>query len=287
MKIHSELVNFSEDLPYLVRIFDDVNFDYPVHYHPDEYEITYTEGCRGTLIAGDSMTTFKDPDLVLTGPGLPHSWYDVTDSKNDTGRRVTVIHFTYKIFPEHWLDAEEFSSVKKLLNESLKGIQFKTSTAKELRKEFHTLEQGQGFKNFSIIVQILARLSKEKRIKILSDASLSLHDAKEEEERFKNVHEYIINNFRKKLYIREVAELAGLSESAFSHYFKKHSLKSFSDFVIDLRLYYARELLRNTSTSITSIAYESGFNSISNFNRLFRERSGMTPGDFRNKHKKK
>lgn len=287
MKIHSELVNFSKDLPYLVRIFNNVNFDYPLHYHPDEYEITYTEGCRGTLIAGNNMTTFKDPDLVLTGPGLPHSWYDLPDSTNDTNKRITVIHFTDEIFPEHWLDAEEFSSVKKLLIESLKGIQFKNSTAKELRKKFNTLEQGQGIKNFSIIVQILARLSKEKRMKMLSDVSLNLHDAKEEEERFKNVHEYIINKFRKKLYIREVAEIAGLSESAFSHYFKKHSLKSFSDFVIDLRLYYARELLRNTSTSITSIAYESGFNSISNFNRLFRERSGMTPGDFRNKHKEK
>ena len=287
MKIHSELVNFSENLPYIVRIFDDVNFDYPVHYHPDEYEITYTEGCRGTLIAGNSMTTFKDPDLVMTGPGLPHSWYDVLDSEHDSGKRVTVVHFTDKIFPEQWLDAEEFSPVKKLLKKSMRGIQLSSSAAKQLKSLFNTLEEGQGFKNFSVIIQILASLSREKRMKILSNASLSLHDAKEEEERFKNVHEYIVNNFRKKLYIKEVAEIAGLSETAFSHYFKKHSLKSFSDFVIDLRLYYARELLRNTSTSITAIAYESGFNSISNFNRLFLERSGLTPGYFRNKHKEK
>lgn len=281
MKIHSEFVSFNQKLPYLVRIFEEVNFDYPVHYHPDEFEITFTTGCRGTLVAGNNTTSFYDPDLTIAGPGLPHAWYEGSEDRLEKDRKVRVIHFRKNILPEEWLDSQEFRKLHLLLENSFRGIQFSMKSAKKLQTLFEKLREGQSMENYVLILEILNRLALEKGGRQLSGTGLYLHDARKEEERFRNVHAYIVQNFRKDIHLPEVAKIAGLRPSAFSHYFKRHSLKNFSDFIIDLRLNYARELLQNSAMSITQIAFESGFNSISNFNRLFLEKSGMTPSSYR------
>lgn len=286
MKIVPELVNFDNNLPYLVRIFKNVDFDYPVHYHNTEYEITFTRGCEGTLVAGSRITTFKDYDLVMTGPGLPHAWYEPVGVKKLKNRSVTVIHFNIDIFPGEFLESKEFNRLKKLLQNSMKGIQFSYQASKKIARNFQKLHEGQSITNYSVIIEILILLSLVKDKEILSESELVNNFKDEDDERFRNIHSYIIENYRSDIRLADVAIIASLSESAFSHYFKKRTLKSFSEFIIDLRLSHAGYLLAKTGKSITEIAYLSGFNSISNFNNLFRRKNRLKPHDFRKLNKK-
>jgi AraC-like DNA-binding protein len=130
------------------------------------------------------------------------------------------------------------------------------------------------------LINILRVLSLEKDYKILSGTEMPVSDTMEDE-RFLAVHSYILKNFTSDIKLARVAEIANLSDSAFSHYFKKRTLKSFSEFIIDLRLNQVSHLLLRTQKPITEIAFLSGFNSISNFNSLFKRKTGMTPHEFR------
>ena len=93
---------------------------------------------------------------------------------------------------------------------------------------------------------------------------------------------YIEENISRKISLSEVAELVNMSDSAFSHFFKKKTGISFITYVNNLRVAKACELLINTSLSASEICYDCGFNNKSNFIRIFTQRKNMTPIEYRN-----
>ncbi len=68
---------------------------------------------------------------------------------------------------------------------------------------------------------------------------------------------------------------------AFSRFFKQKTGSRFIDSLTDIRIGHACRMLIDTTHSITEIAYDCGFNNISNFNRIFRKKKGYTPKQFR------
>ena len=76
-----------------------------------------------------------------------------------------------------------------------------------------------------------------------------------------------------------------MSETAFSHFFKKQTQRSFTEYLIDVRIGYAAKLIIDSEKNINEICYESGFNNISNFNRTFKNKRGITPSEFRSLQK--
>ena len=84
-----------------------------------------------------------------------------------------------------------------------------------------------------------------------------------------------------RLFHYEIADELGMSESAFSHFFKKRTNRSFIDFLNDIRIGNAAKMLYETSNTISEICYASGFNNVSNFNRLFKKKKGQTPTEYR------
>jgi AraC-like DNA-binding protein len=77
-----------------------------------------------------------------------------------------------------------------------------------------------------------------------------------------------------------------MSPTAFSRFFKLHTGRNLSDYIIDIRIGHSARLLVDTSRSVSEICYESGFNNVSNFNRIFRKKKGCSPKDFRENYKK-
>lgn len=100
-------------------------------------------------------------------------------------------------------------------------------------------------------------------------------------ENIKAVNLFILEHLHEKLTVQQLADTAHMSASHFSRLFKQNTGFSPYDYVLITRLNRAKELLQKTEMSVATIAYETGFNSESNFISFFTESEGISPGKFR------
>ena len=90
--IQKEIVPIVDEDLFIVLNHMDADFDYQVHYHP-EYEINLVLNTYGERIVGDSIEAFKDIDLVMLGPNIPHKWC----GKVVKGNHVITIQFSEQL----------------------------------------------------------------------------------------------------------------------------------------------------------------------------------------------
>jgi AraC-like DNA-binding protein len=100
------------------------------------------------------------------------------------------------------------------------------------------------------------------------------------------VKNYIAKNYMDEIRLNTLADIAGMSPSAFSRFFKLHTGRNLSDYIIEMRLGYASRMLVDTARSIGEISFQSGFNNLSNFNRIFKKKKGCSPSEFRENYHK-
>jgi AraC-like DNA-binding protein len=93
-----------------------------------------------------------------------------------------------------------------------------------------------------------------------------------------------MNHFDEDLNLNNAAEVANMSPSAFSRYFKSRTRKSFTQFVIEMKIGYCCKLLINEKLSIAEVCYRSGFQNLSNFNQHFKDITGLTPKKYQSLH---
>jgi AraC-like DNA-binding protein len=104
-------------------------------------------------------------------------------------------------------------------------------------------------------------------------------------ERLKLVVDYIERNFTDPIKLKQLAELARTNESYFCRFFKKMTNQSPIEYLNAYRLRRAAILLQQSDLKIMHVAMDVGFNSLGFFNRLFRQRFGCTPGEYRKRKK--
>jgi AraC-like DNA-binding protein len=100
-------------------------------------------------------------------------------------------------------------------------------------------------------------------------------------ERMISVCSYLSNHCTENISLESAADYAGFSKSHFSRMFKEFTANSYTDFITKERLRKAEELLTNSNLPITDAAFQSGFNSISTFNRIFKQYKHCSPSEFR------
>ena len=93
---------------------------------------------------------------------------------------------------------------------------------------------------------------------------------------------FLQRHFREKITLADVAMATGMEPESFRRFFRRTVRVNVTDYLLELRLGYAEKLLQDTAGSISAIALEAGFRNLSNFNRLFRARRGITPRAYRN-----
>ena len=259
-------------------------FTYPIHNH-DVYELNFVERAPGVRrIVGDSNEVIGDYDLVLiTSPDLEHVWEQNTCVSDDI-REVTVqfdIDFNGNIFARN-----PFNSMKKMMVEAQKGLAFPMEAIIRVYQMIDTLSSQQdGFYAFTQFLTILYELSKFEG-RPLASSSFTKVDISSDSRRVQKVKNFIDKNYRDEIRLPQVADIAGMSPSAFSRFFKLHTGRNLSDYVIDLRLGYASRLLVDSTQSVAEIGYSCGFNNLSNFNRIFKKRKGCSPTEFRENYHK-
>ena len=145
------------------------------------------------------------------------------------------------------------------------------------------LTRMQGFQTATKFFSILNSLAHAPRRKLVSnmyESEILIHRSKSR--RISKVCRWIEENISHKITLSDAARLVNMSDSAFSHFFKRQTSISFITYVNNLRVAKACELLANTQLSASEICYDCGFNNKSNFIRIFTKRKGMTPIEYRN-----
>jgi AraC-like DNA-binding protein len=282
MKSIKEITPIKSDDPFVILKHKNALFDYPLHFH-NEYELNLITNFKGSRTVGDYVEKFEGNDLTLLGPELKHVWKSDRVISN-TG--VITIQFQ-----EHFLHSKIMSynvskDIKKLLELSKRGITFSDPTKEKVNKMILSIDNNNNFKSFLTFLKILHTLSISKDFKVLSSPPSANYSQKRESRRISLVLNHVKNNYQKNTKLSKIAEMVNMSESAFSHYFKKRTSQSFTSYLQDYRLGVVTKLLTETNMSINEICYSSGFNSLSNFNRSFKNKHKISPKEFKLNYEK-
>jgi len=275
--IEREITPINSSQFYLLQNHYNALFDYPIHYHP-EYEINLVFNTYGKRIIGDSIKTYKETDLVLVGSNTLHAW---TSESAHNDARVITIQFARDFLNRRTLEFEVLLPIKKLLEDSQFGVIFKGKQLAILKRKILKLTKTTGFNGFLDFHSLLNEMAINPYELLLSSPMLNNPNEVQNHSRILEACDYIMKNYRKKISIEDVAGLIHMSPSAFSHFFKKRTYRSFTDYLIDMRISNACRMLLETDLSIAHISEVTGFNNVSNFNKLFKMRKNMTPKDFR------
>lgn len=259
----------------LVEPFFDPNW----HFHPHFQLFTVLEGTV-TRFIGDNICHFEAGDTVFVGPNLPHLWrsdkpYFEPNSKLKT--HGIVVYFSEDFLGKEFFDKPEMVLVKNLFQESYRGLNFVGETREMLQTELKELSLKQGFEGVLKLLEIFHKLSKSADFEVIASVGYTNTHKMSETDRMQKVHEYVMKHFKEEIRLGEVASLVSMSEAAFCRYFKNRTNKTFSAFVSEIRVGYACKLLLKENKSISQISFESGYNTLSNFNKQFREITGKTP----------
>lgn len=255
------------------------------HYH-QELELVSIIKSSGTRFIGDSIKKFQPKDVVLIGRNLPHMWLNDPQyfEENSTLKAEAIsIHFKEDFLGDVFLNLPEMKSVLQLLKKAEQGVQF-INVSKKLRQLIEQLNTESGFNKTYQFIAILHELSIYNDYTLLASSGY-VNSLQQEDSALSNqVIAYIFKNFNKEISLKKVAEISKMNTSAFSRSFKRVHRKTFSKYVNEIRIGYACKLLIENELNISAIAYETGFNNLSNFNRQFKMIKKTSPSAYIKKH---
>lgn len=255
------------------------DFDFPLHYH-EEMELNFISNASGARrVVGDHIEEIGDIELVLVGSNLPHVWE--THKVGTKEIHEVTIQFHKDLFDEKFLRRNQLRVIRELFEKSKCGILFSSETAQSIGPRLIKLNKKHGFDSVLELMSILHDLSTSRNMRTLSDSTFSNAEFSYNSRRVEKVMEYINVNFDKQVSLAEVARIASMTEVSFSRFFKSRTGISFIDSLIEIRLGHASRKLIDTTESVAEVAYNCGFNNISNFNRIFKKKKGCTPKEFR------
>lgn len=278
--IYCEVTTLSDKDLFVLLNNKQAKFDYPVHYHSD-YELNLVMNCNGNRVVGDSIESFGHDDLVLLAPRLPHAWR--ADYSDDN--YVITIQFSEEFVNSFMASKNVFQPMYNMFMHSTGGIRFHGAIVDRVKAKIFQLCDTSNFNSvllFYDILNTLAEASEGEQSQLTShsyDSSTFVRQSKSR--RIEKICKYIDENFQKEVTLDDIAALANMSPSAVSHFFKKRTNRTFSNYITDVRVGNASKMLVETTRTINDIAFDCGFGNISNFNRIFKKYNNKTPREYR------
>ncbi|MBP1652490.1 MAG: transcriptional regulator, AraC family, partial [Bacteroidetes bacterium] len=234
-------------------------------------------------IIGDHIEEIGELELVLVGPNLHHGWFN----HHFMGGQLTeiTIQFHRDLFDAKFLQRNQMNFIRNMFERSLRGILFSKETTRMIMPRLVQLPKKHGFDSVLELMSILHDLSTSRNMRILSDSGfVPVETLAYNSRRIEKIMKYLNENFDKNVTLREAAKIAAMTNVAFSRFFKMKIGQTFVDTLLEIRLGHASRMLIDTTHTISEIAYKSGFNNISNFNRIFKKKKGCTPKEFRQEY---
>ena len=244
----------------------------------DTWELSYIIRGSGTRTLGCSREAFCEGEVVLVAPGMLHQWLfdsrDVDECGNIENITVT--------FSPYWLHAlaavtPEYKPVVDWLDGLNGSIRLYKGHSTAIRALLVQMEHERPCERVVSLMRSLAVVYGNQQYAItVNDAN-----ADNVEERVKKIDVFLVCNYRRDLCLDDVASHVGMSRSALCSFYRQRMGSTIFSRIVALRLAAAKHLLECSGMSIAQCCYNSGFNDIPYFNRVFKKTVGLSPKEYR------
>lgn len=271
--------------PKSIKFFEE-NFSQLIttwHFH-EEHKLIYIAKGKGILHVGDSVGNFEMDDLFYIGSHIPYKLEKQTEH-NEMEYQAYVLQIDSNFFNQFDIKSKDFIFIQTFLETSKRGSKYMLTdnySIPNLLKDFINNDDNiyQNAINFLNIILQLSNLKSENLASRTWINKYSVYD-----KRLDKVKKYIIQNIHKPITLLEIANIAGMNKTAFCRYFRSKTEKSYTFYVNELRISIATQLLSDERKQITvsEACYQTGFNSLSYFNKIFKKINGISPSDYKKK----
>jgi len=279
MKAELRPLTSTPDRSFLIRTDIGQNLVNNWHYHP-ETELLFIKKSSGTWLIGDHIGHFQSGDIVLIGPDLPHCFrhekkYTMKNART-TGETIC-IKFLPEIFGNVFLNLPEMKTIKKVLSESSCALRLYGKSKMTISKIIDKILTAPPGKKMIHLLSILEAIAEYKEFTTLSSKGFMQSHDESDKERIKAIFEFTFNHYRDKITINDLASLVNMTRESFCRYFKAKTKKTYSRFLMEVRIGSACRLLVENELNVAGISYECGYNNISHFNHQFKFITGKKP----------
>lgn len=279
MRIVRTEISLQFNNPVSVIERNDQYFRSPFHYHP-EIELVYIAEGSGKRIIGDKIESFSKGEVVLIGSNVPHVWMTDENPIRSNPRSI-VAYFNRDIFGKAFYELKEAENITRLLEAASRGLLITGEQRATVAERMEHLLNKEGFERIIYLLEILHAITLSKDISFINSKSYSGCSQKTESDRLATVFKYVSTNFSKNIGLKDVAAVSNLTPQSFCRFFKNRVNKHFVDYLHEVRISHACRCLLETDQSIAEVAYNSGFNTVPNFNKQFKLITGLCPTEYR------
>lgn len=252
------------------------------HFHP-EIELVYINKGKGKVHIGNHLSYFNCSQLLLLGANLPHHGFS---DRLTTKGSETIVQFKPDVLGQTFLNMPEMKAITLLLERAKRGIMYNPETKKVVGPKIQKLLEFDGIKKIILLLEILNDLALSNHYTLLNVDGFAFETTPQDSNKIDIIFKHINNNFERQIPLDEIANKASITVPAFCRYFKKATGKTFTKLVNEYRVVHATKLLSESTSSITDICFECGFNNFSHFNKLFKEFTGKSASKYRNEMKR-
>jgi len=274
MKTLIQKVLIEENHSFACRTYLTPNFETNWHKHEETELIVITEGF-GTVLIGDYVGEYKTGDVFFIAGNMPH-WFRKNHDKM-IGSAI-VAQFRKDIFGKEFLKNPELHSIEKLLRKDT-GILLEKKLGLRIRQQLKQLESTKKYFRMSLLLDMLHAIGSSKEFKVLTNYISS--DEKNTNPVIEKIIDYTFRHYLDHITLKDIAGIAQMSIPTFCRFFRKNTIKTYFQFLPELRINYAFKLLNITTKPILEICYESGYNSWAHFSKQFRVVKQTTPRVYR------
>ncbi|MEM1220046.1 MAG: AraC family transcriptional regulator [Bacteroidota bacterium] len=282
MKVQLETITSQDNRSFSMMVNPRLSDLFFWHSHP-EYELVYINGATGTRHVGEHISTFTGFDLVLIGANIPHLNFDY-GVKSEYEK--VVIHLKKEFVEQHFATARELIGIKRLFDRSKQGVAFSGPSISSIGERLFKLAHLPPTEQYLQLVAVLHTLSEVQHIQLLHDKPYLNKFRNKEQERLRLIHAHIDKHYQRKIGLGEIAGICYMTKEAFCRYFKKMTKYTFVEFLNRYRISQSKRYLM-AGESVSEACYQSGFQSLSYYNRIFKKVTQENPSRFRQRYSTK
>lgn len=279
MKVQLETITSQDNRSFSLMVNPRLSDLFFWHFHP-EYEIVFIEGATGTRHVGEHISAYHGSDLVLIGSNIPHLNFDFGVT---TDYQKVVVHLNKAFVEAHYANTPELGAIHRLFQRSAMGLAFGGPAKANIGAQLFDMAGQEPFDQYLRLTSILNQLAAVEEVEPLHDKPYQHTFSNREQERLQQVYAFVDKNFHRKIELDEIAKVCFMTREAFCRYFKKMTKYTFIQFLNRYRISHSKRYLMK-GKSVSDACFLSGFESLSYYNRVFKQITNENPSKFRKRY---